>query len=472
MAEPQIRYCTTTDGVSIAYYTMGEGETLLLASNVLFSNVRNPNLYLPEYQRVGEGLGRGMRVVRYDSRGSGMSDRSALDFSLEARIKDLDAVVQKLRLDSFVLAASAYGCIAAVEYAARNPGNVRRLVLVNPIVNGPEARSRVRRWDSLRAMASEEWEDYTTTMAAANVGHDDPELIRTVASRMRESMSPVAVQAAFEALVDLNVEGSLPRLSMPVLVLYRQFVSRFNTEEDARAVASAIADCELAVHVLAPGSFWSAEDTATVERFLGVEAEPAAAATTIEQRTHRARQPSGGLQTILFTDIEANTELLQRVGDAAWRDILREHERTTRAILAEHGGTEIKTIGDAFMTAFGSASAALECAIALQRAFSAEDAQPGAAQAGATQAGAPALHQLRIRIGVNAGEPIAEDDDLFGTAVTTAARIQGLAKGGEVLVSDVVRQLVAGKGFMFEDRGEQVLRGFEDPVRVFALRVP
>ena len=178
------------------------------------------------------------------------------------------------------------------------------------------------------------------------------------------------------------------------------------------------------------------------------------------------RTPDGALQIILFTDIEANTELLQRVGDTAWRDILRDHERITRGLLAEHGGTEIKTIGDAFMTSFNSASAALECAIALQQAFAAHNEQPRAA----------VPHALRLRIGINAGEPIAEDDpdgrgDLFGTAVTTASRIQSLAKGGEILVSDVVRQLVAGKGFMFDDRGETVLRGFDDPVRIFAVRV-
>jgi class 3 adenylate cyclase len=198
---------------------------------------------------------------------------------------------------------------------------------------------------------------------------------------------------------------------------------------------------------------WDERDYATLTAFLAAHAprvEPDDAPPAIS--------PAAGLRTILFTDIEANTELLQRLGDDAWRGLLREHERTIREQLTAHGGDEVKHTGDGFMAAFASATGALECATALQRAFA--------------ERNAAAEHPLRVRIGVNAGEPIAEDRDLFGTAVTMAARIMGEAKGGEVLVSDVVRQLVAGKGFLFADRGEAPLRGFDDPVRLYQLRLP
>jgi class 3 adenylate cyclase len=237
----------------------------------------------------------------------------------------------------------------------------------------------------------------------------------------------------------------------------------------------AIPNCEL-VHTQGErGDYWTQEETDAVERFLGVAPRTPAAAPPAEAVSAQPpKAPAGALQTILFTDIEANTELLQRVGDAAWRDILREHERTTRALLAEYGGTEIKTIGDAFMTSFNSASAAIECAIALQQAHGSRtdrSLDPPAGASSPSDQRPATTNQLRIRIGINTGEPIAEDDDLFGTAVTMASRIQSLAQGGEILVSDVVRQLVAGKGFLFDDRGETVLRGFDDPVRIFALRV-
>ena len=112
-------------------------------------------------------------------------------------------------------------------------------------------------------------------------------------------------------------------------------------------------------------------------------------------------------------------------------------------------------MGDGFMASFSSATEALECAIAMQRAFAAHNES--------------ADEPMRVRIGLNAGEPIAEQEDLFGTAVNLAARIAAQAAGREILASDVVRQLVAGKGFLFADRGEAALRGFEDPVRLFEV---
>lgn len=454
--EPEIRYCATADGVSIAYYAMGEGPTLLIASSVLGNNVRYSQIFMPEYQRDGEGVGRGMRVVRYDARGSGMSDRAALDFSLEGRVRDMDGVVAKLGLTTFALAAATHGCLAAVEYAARNPEKVSKLVLADPIVDGAAARQRMRRYDSLRDMANEEWEDYTNVMAAANVGYDRPELIATLAQRMRESMSPASVQTAIQALATIDVRPSLAKLSMSTLVMYRHRVPGVVRLEDAQAVASAIPNAEFAETSLRPGKLWSQADTDAIERFLGIAPEPTAVTTPPDTSPEGLRTATGVLKTILFTDIEANTSLLQRVGDAAWREILRECERITRSVLAAHDGTEVKVMGDAFMASFSSASAAIDCAVALQRAF-AERAESS-------------THGLRVRIGINAGEPIAEDNDLYGTAVTMAARVQALAKGGEILVSDVVRQLVAGKSFLFHDRGETALRGFEDPVRLYEVR--
>jgi len=166
--------------------------------------------------------------------------------------------------------------------------------------------------------------------------------------------------------------------------------------------------------------------------------------------------PPGGLVTILFTDVEGSTALTDRLGDQRAQELLRAHNAIVRDALRAHGGAEVKTMGDGFMASFSSATRALECAIAMQRAFA--DRNPAAGE------------PVRIRCGLNAGEPIAEDEDFFGTAVITAARVAAQAQGGEILASDVVRQLVAGKGFLFSDRGDVVLRGFEDPVRLFELR--
>jgi class 3 adenylate cyclase len=146
--------------------------------------------------------------------------------------------------------------------------------------------------------------------------------------------------------------------------------------------------------------------------------------------------------------------------------VLREHERITREVLAANGGTEIKTMGDGFMASFGSVTKAVECAIALQRAIEAanqDNTSPLARIAGEGKG-------VRVRIGLNAGEPIEEDGDLFGATVILASRIAAKAEGGEILVADTVRGLCSGKGFLFADRGEFVAKGFEDPVRVYEVR--
>jgi adenylate cyclase len=181
-----------------------------------------------------------------------------------------------------------------------------------------------------------------------------------------------------------------------------------------------------------------------IDEFLG-EGEKAAAEAA----------PSG-LVTILFTDVEGSTALTQRLGDARARELLREHERIVREALKSHGGSELKTTGDGFMASFSSATRALESAIAMQRAFA--------------QHNESAEEPILVRVGMNAGEPIAEDEDLFGTAVNLAARICSHAEAGQILASDVVRQLVAGKDFLFADRGEAALKGFDEPVRLYEVR--
>jgi class 3 adenylate cyclase len=161
---------------------------------------------------------------------------------------------------------------------------------------------------------------------------------------------------------------------------------------------------------------------------------------------------------MLFTDLVGHTEMMHRLGDERGRAVLREHERITREVLKAHDGSEVKTMGDGFMASFGSVTKAVECAIALQRAFEQWNAD-----------GAHGHAPLHVRVGLNAGEPIAEDGDLFGSTVILASRIVAQAGAGEILVPDPVRHLLSGKGFLFSDRGYATLKGFEDPMRLYEL---
>jgi class 3 adenylate cyclase len=179
-----------------------------------------------------------------------------------------------------------------------------------------------------------------------------------------------------------------------------------------------------------------------------------------------AQARTSTMRTVLFTDLVGHTEMMQRLGDAKGRDVLREHERITRKTLRAHGGAEVKTMGDGFLASFGSVTSAMECAVALQRAF-AGPLTPGPSP---TRGEGSEPTRIDVRIGLNAGEPIEEDGDLFGATVILASRIAAQAGAGEILVPDTVRGLLAGKGFIFADRGEFVPRGFDDATRLFEVR--
>ncbi len=171
---------------------------------------------------------------------------------------------------------------------------------------------------------------------------------------------------------------------------------------------------------------------------------------------HRRGGRAQGLLTILFTDLEGSTALTQRLGDARAQEVVRAHNTIVRREVRERGGAEIKHTGDGIMATFPSAARAVAAAVAMQQATRAyNDNHPETA--------------FNIAVGLNAGEPVAEDADVFGTAVQLAARTCGQATGGQVLATDVVRQLVFGKGFLFGDTGAFELKGFDEPVHLFEI---
>jgi class 3 adenylate cyclase len=300
-------------------------------------------------------------------------------------------------------------------------------------------------------LANADWEMFTETLAHSGLGWSAGEEARRYAAVIRESVTREWFLQVSLAAPDIDVAELLPEVTSPTLVLHRRQV-QVPTVDAARGLASSIPNARLALLDGASAGPHLGDTEAVlraIDEFLGDEVP-----TT-------TRDVPGAFRTILFTDVEASTALTDRLGDAKARDLLREHERITREALKQHAGSEVKTMGDGFMASFGSATKALECAIAIQRAFA--------------QRNDSADEPIKVRIGLNAGEPIAEDDpggrgDLFGTAVNMAARIAAKAEGGEILASNVVRELVAGKEFLFNDRGDTELRGFEDPVRVYEVR--
>jgi class 3 adenylate cyclase len=445
--EPRVQYAQTADKVSIAFWTLGEGAPLVLMMSPPFSHIQL-EWQMPEFRRWYARLAETRKLVRYDGRGSGLSDREVTNYSLDTCVLDLEAVVDRLGLEQFDLFAVYHGGPAAIAYAARHQERVSHLVLWCSWARGSdEAGSPLLQ--TVRGFIRQNWETYTETVAGIMLGWSEPEAAHRFAVFLRESVTPEAAQAALEAIASFDVVELLPQLRTPTLVLQRREL-RFPDSGVARGLASRIPDASLVVLEGASIAPYLGDAEAVhraVTDFLGNGDEPV---------TGREPPEVSAVHTILFSDVEGSTSLTERLGDAGAREVLRTYERIVREALRAHSGSEVKSLGDGFMASFSSGTRALECAIAIQRAFAAHNAS--------------AEEPIQVRIGLNAGEPIAEQEDLFGTAVILAERIAAQAEGGEILVANVVRELAAGKGFLFADRGEVMLRGFEDPVRLYEVR--
>ena len=442
--EPRIQYAQTTDGVSIAFWALGQGPALVHMP-LVFSHIQM-EWQIPECRRWYERLAEKRMLVRYDHRGVGLSDRDRTDYSGDTLMLELEAVVHRLGLEKFALLGLQTSGPTAIAYAARHPERVSHLILWCAYARASDW-SRLPKVQAVRALMDKDWTFYTEAVAHSLLGWSEGEPARRYAALIRESITQQTLQAAVQAINEGDVTFVLPQVRSPTLVLHRR---QYALDVDvARGLASRIPDARLVLlegESAAPYLGDMEAALAAVDEFLGEGQEVAGAQLA----------SAGAVHTILFTDVEGSTVLTQRLGDARARELLREHERIVREALKAHGGSEVKALGDGFMASFGSATRALECGIAMQRAFAEHNES--------------AEEPIRVRIGLNAGEPIAEAADLFGTAVNLAARIAARAEGGEILASDVVRQLVAGKGFLFSDRGDVDLRGFEDPVRLFEVR--
>jgi len=449
--EPRIQYATARDGVTIAFWTLGEGTPFVHMTFGPYGHVQLEWQHLP-LRHWYERLAARRRLIRYDRRGTGFSQRKLASYSLDSLVLDLEAVVERLDLEPFILFAPwTHAGPIAIAYAAHHPDRLSRLVLWCTHARGADL-TQDPRIQALRSLANQDWETYTETVGAMASGWSGGREARQLAVFMRESIAQEDAQTLIGAMLEFDVTDRLPQVKTPTLVLHRRQLP-VPTVEIATRLAGQIPGAQLVVQEGVHPSPFAGDMEAVlraIDEFVG-ESEEAV----------RGAEPSGGaaFRTILFTDVEGSTALTRRLDDTRAREMLREHERIVREALRAHGGSEVKTMGDGFMASFSSATKALECAFAMQRAFAEWNADVEA----------QGLAPLHIRVGLNAGEPITEEKGLFGTAVVLAARIAAKAEGGEILVSDIVRQVVAGKGFLFSDRGDTVLRGFEDPVRVYEV---
>jgi class 3 adenylate cyclase len=452
--EQDIRFCTTADGVRIAYAITGSGPPLVRSLG-WFTHLEH-EWQTPYWRPINEALSEKHTLVRYDGRGMGLSDRDVTDFSLDAKVSDLEAVVEAAGFDRFVIWGLSEGGPTAVTYAVRHPECVKRLVLygTTPYFLTPDTSESDRQLgETMINLARQGWGNdhpaYRQFFTAMFMPDATGEAGKLFTEFQRMSAPPENVVALLQALFTLDVRSIAPQVTAPTLVIHRRgdtAVAFDRGREFAALIPGArFLPLDGRNHVPMPDEPESAQIMEAVIKF----------AAEAEETKPSAGAAASGLVTILFTDMEGSTALTQRLGDAQAQDVLRAHNRVVREALKSHGGNEIKHTGDGIMASFPVASGALECAVAIQRNLEAENATSGT--------------PVRVRIGLSAGEPVAEEGDLYGATVQLAARVCAKAEPGQIMVSNVVRELAMGKGFLFADLGEFVPKGFEDPVRIYEV---
>jgi class 3 adenylate cyclase/pimeloyl-ACP methyl ester carboxylesterase len=460
--EARIEYVTTDDGVSLACTKFGSGPPLIFQfGNPSASHFEMELAFAPALFTY-EAIARVATVIRYDPRNTGLSTRGIADVSVDAQLRDLDAVRRHFGLDAVALMFPFTWARVAVEYAAAYPERVTALLLPQPRLHNEDSVLRRRFTDLVDAARALGPEVYASIRTVLSLGLEAHENAAWFTRYMIESADFDDMLRSEAAIGQHDARAAAAGVLAPTLLLHRR-LPRYTfgpaSEEMIREHRANVTR----LSAMIPGaqssmfdgsSIWYSGDEQITARM--VEFLTQVFATSNPAIGSAPAGAARSLRTVLFTDIVGHTEMMQRLGDTKGRDVLREHERITRETLKTHSGAEVKTMGDGFMASFGSVTSAMECAIALQRAFASHtESMP---------------EPLNVRVGLNAGEPIEEDGDLFGATVILASRIAAKAGAGEILIPEPVRHLLSGKAFTFSDRGEYEMKGFDDAVRLYEVR--
>jgi len=381
-------------------------------------------------------------VILFDKRGLGLSDRTGVAPTLEQVADDALAVLDAAGSERAAVFAISEGGPAAIVLAATYPERVTQLVLYGTwarIVRGADyplgfTLEQVR---ATRTYFAEHWGEPVAVAAFIPSMVDDQGYLAWWGRYLRLGTSPGGMVALMSLYEEIDVRPALPVVQQPTLVLHRKG-DRLIPLENGRYLAERIPNCrfvelEGADHLVYAGD--QAPIVSEIEEFV--------------TGTRSGRESQRVLATVLFTDIVGSTEHAREIGDRRWRDLLQRHHAAVRRELGRFRGREIDTAGDGFLATFDGPARAIQCACSIG------DAVRGLG--------------LEVRSGLHTGECELIDGKVGGIAVHTGARVTALAEPGEVLVSRTVRDLVAGSGLAFEDRGVSQLKGVEGDWQLYAV---
>jgi class 3 adenylate cyclase len=443
---PKTRY-VGADGLNIAYQVAGDGPFDLVYVPGFVSNVEL-SWQEPHFARFLERLASFSRLILFDKRGTGMSDRVPTGElpSLEERMDDLTAVLDAVGSDEAALFSHSEGGNLAVLFAATYPERTRALVTAGIFAKrvwsedypwAPTAEERARAIEQVEA----DWGGTGWLIDLVPSCADDELYKARLASYFRQSASPGAAAALFRMNTNIDIRALLPTISVPTMVMHRTG-DRDASVEEGRWIAARIPGArfiELAGEDHIP---WVGDSQALLE--------------LVEEFLTGGVQGTGDfdrvLASVLFTDIVGSTNMASALGDRRWRELLDSHDKLTRSYVEKYRGRVIKSTGDGTLAIFDGPARSVRCARALRDAL--------------------APLGIAVRAGIHTGEIEQRGDDVGGIAVHIAARVQSLAEPGQVLVSRTVTDLVSGSGLEFDDLGEHYLKGIPGAWRLYAAGGP
>jgi class 3 adenylate cyclase len=450
---PETRYATTADGVHVAYQVIGDGPIDVLYVMGWVTNIEWM-WTLPEIRKWFDRMSTFARVLVFDKRGVGLSDRVSVDAlpSLEVRMDDARAVMDAAGSERAVVLGHSEGGPMATLFAATYPERTIGLVLFGTSLcwnNAPDYEFHVpdqdlgdeqKKWDELRERlwGTKELARMFLAESFSPTRADDDGLQAWVADYMRQSASPGAALALGMMNRGMDARAAASAVHVPTLVLAREGDLDYAVEE-TRWIADHIHGARFVSY--------GGDDHFI---FLG-DQEPLLdeIETFVAEVRGQEAELDRVLATVMFTDIVGSTAKAAELGDKGWRDLVERHHGVVRALLGRFRGTEVDTAGDGFFATFDGPARAVRCAEAIR------DAVPDLG--------------IEIRAGIHTGEVETIAGKTGGIAVNVGARIAALAEPSEVLVSYTVKGLVGGSGLVFEDAGEHELKGIPDRWQLFRL---
>jgi class 3 adenylate cyclase/alpha-beta hydrolase superfamily lysophospholipase len=437
---PPIKYADA-GGVEVAYQVVGETGPVLCATPGFASNIELM-WEEPRAARFLRRLGSFSRLVHFDKRGTGLSDRHADLSSFPERVTDMRAVMDAADVDQAYIAGISDGGTMAAFFAATYPERTRGLIMIGTApswisrddvpwnLSREEFRDLAHRW-------SETWGTGAVSQPVlAPTRREDADWMRWIGRYERNSMSPAAVIQTWEMNFDVDIRSVLPTIKVPTLVIHRRHEPL--SIQNARYLADHI-----------PGARLLELDDRDHLPWLGDQDSVTEAIEEFVTGERRAGSVDRVLATVLFTDIIDSTKRATSLGDAAWRRLLDDHDALTASVVQDGSGRVIQQTGDGVLATFDSPSRAIDATRQLHERLASLD--------------------IRVRAGLHTGEIEKRGPDVSGIGVNIAARVQALAQAGETLISSTVKDLCAGAGFSFAEHGEYDLKGVDGRWRVYRL---